>query len=322
VVENPLIVLAGPTAGGKSCLALALAEAFSAEIVSCDSIAVYRQMDIGSAKPSPADRARIPHHLLDVVFPSEPFTAGDYSRQARSALADIAARKRLPIVAGGTGLYLRALLDGLFPAPPTDLALRERLRKRPPTHLHRILTRLDPAAAQRIHPNDAPKLVRAVEVSLAARRPITGQWQAGRDALAGYRILRLGLAPPRPALYARIDQRAAAMFSQANNGGLLEETRNLLDRYGPQRPFTSLGYAQAWAVLRHEISLPEAIRQAQQGHRNYAKRQTTWFRKEAELHPVHWLPGTGDGPAILRQAVEIVEQFLTTEVGPPDHPPA
>ena len=283
LVDAPLVVLAGPTASGKSHLALRLAEAFQGEIVSCDSVAIYRDMEIGTAKPSIADRARVPHHLLDVVPPTEPFTAGDYSRQARRAIAEVTARNRLPIVAGGTGLYLRALIDGLFPAPPQQPALRERLRTRPAPHLHRILTRLDSTAAHRIHPNDAPKLVRAIEVSLAARRPITQQWQAGREALTGYRVLRIGLAPPRPALYARINQRAAAMFSPANNGGLLEETRSLLARYGPQRPFSSLGYAQASAVLRHELPLNEAIAQAQQGHRNYAKRQDTWLRKEPRL---------------------------------------
>ena len=305
--DQPLVVLAGPTASGKSHLALRLAEAFQGEIVSCDSVAVYREMEIGTAKPARADRTRIPHHLLDVASPTEPFTAGDYSRHARQALAEITSRNHLPIVAGGTGLYLRALLDGLFPAPPKQPALRGRLRTRPAPHLHRILTRLDPTAAQRIHPNDAPKLVRALEVSLTARRPITQQWQAGREALTGYRILRLGLDPPRPALYARINQRADAMFSPTNSGGLLEETRTLLARYGPQRPFTSLGYAQASAVLRQELPLNEAIAHAQQGHRNYAKRQSTWFRKEPAFL---WLRGFGDHPEIFLQARQEIATFL------------
>ncbi|WP_128912732.1 tRNA (adenosine(37)-N6)-dimethylallyltransferase MiaA [Granulicella sibirica] len=311
--ELPLIVLAGPTASGKSGLALRLAEHFDAEIISCDSVAVYRDMEIGTAKPSRADRARIPHHLIDVVPPTEPFTAGDFARHAREALEAIRSRNRLPIIAGGTGLYLRALLDGLFPAPPQQPALRERLRTRTSPHLHRVLTRLDPAAAALIHPNDLPKLVRAIEVSLAARQPLTEQWQKGRDALTGYRILRLGLQPPRPALYARINQRAARMFSSENEGGLIEETRNLIGKYGPQRPFTSLGYAEATAVLEGKLTPPEAIALAQQGHRNYAKRQATWFRKEPAFH---WLPSFGDDPATYTEALSLMHQHLERKPPP------
>ena len=285
--DPPLIVLAGPTASGKTGLALKLAEAIGGEIVCCDSMTVYREMEIGTAKPSASDRARIPHHLLDVIAPNQAFTAGDFSRQARASLAGITARGHIPIVAGGTGLYLRALIDGLFPAPPQDPALRERLRARPSGHLHRVLSRLDKAAASSIHPNDQPKLVRAIEVSLAARKPITEQWSLGRERLTGYRILRLGLQPDRAALYARIDNRAASMFTQ----GLVEETRTLLAKYGMQRSLQALGYAQACALLAGEITEPKAIAQAQQGHRNYAKRQGTWFRREPGFH---WLDGFGD----------------------------
>jgi len=303
----PLLVLAGPTASGKTSLALTLAERFSGEIVSCDSVAIYRGMEIGTAKPSLADRARVPHHMVDVVWPDEPFSAGDYSRLAREAILGIAQRGRLPIVAGGTGLYLRALLDGLFPAPEPNQPLRAKLRRRPAAHLHRILTRLDPAAARLIHANDKPKLVRAIEVTLAARQPITRQWQQGRDPLTGFRILRLGLNPPRAELYARIDRRAAAMF----DAGLVEETTQLVERYGFEcRPLTSLGYAQAVAVLRGEITLDEAVAQSQQGHRNYAKRQLTWFRKDTHLH---WLPGFGADPDIQAQAAtKLIEQELSS----------
>lgn len=305
LVEAPLIVLAGPTASGKTGLALRLAEAIDGEIVCCDSMTVYREMEIGTAKPSAEERARIPHHLLDVVSPNEHFTAGDFSRQARTALAEITARGRVPIIAGGTGLYLRALIDGLFPAPPQDPALRERLRQRESPHLHRILTRLDRAAAAIIHPNDQPKLVRAIEVSLAARKPITEQWSLGRERLTGYRILRLGLQPERAALYQRIDQRAATMFAR----GLVQETEALLARYGMQRSLQSLGYAEACAILTGEMTESDAIAQAQQGHRNYAKRQGTWFRREPEFQ---WLAGFGDGPIILRSALELATNFLTT----------
>jgi tRNA dimethylallyltransferase len=308
---RPLIALFGATASGKTALSLALAQRFGGEILSCDSVAVYRHMEVGTAKPSPAERALVPHHLLDLYDPTEACTAGDYARQARAVLASLAGRNTLPILAGGTGLYARALFDGLFPAPPQDPALRDLLRtraaRRGAEHLHRTLRRLDPAAADRIHPNDVPKVIRAIEVSLAARRPITEQWTAGRDALAGYRVLRLTLVPDRKELYQRIERRAAAMFAN----GLIEETRGLIERFGPDcRPFTSLGYAEAAAVLRGELTEAAAIAQAQQGHRNYAKRQGTWFRREAELHPTHLLSGVGDGLHIIALAGKLLANFL------------
>ncbi len=302
---QPLIVLAGPTASGKTALAVALAEQFAGEIVSCDSVAVYRGMEIGTAKPSLAERARVPHHLIDIAFPDQPCTAGLYARLAREAILGITQRNRLPIVAGGTGLYLRALLDGLFPAPPRNEPLRTKLRTRNSAHLHRILTRLDPAAARLIHANDTPKLIRAIEVTLAARQPITRQWQSGRDPLTGYRILRMGLDPPRPELYARINHRAAQMF----DSGLVEETTQLVERYSFDiRPLTSLGYAQAVAVLRQELTLDDAVKLAQQGHRNYAKRQLTWFRKDPAIQ---WLPHFGPDPEALAQATRLVQHHLT-----------
>jgi tRNA dimethylallyltransferase len=301
---NPLIVLAGPTASGKTALALVLAERFNGEIVSCDSVAVYRGMEIGTAKPTLDERARVPHHMIDIASPDQSCTAGDYSRQARESIAGITERGHVPIVAGGTGLYLRALLDGLFPAPQRNEALRTKLRQRDSAHLHRILIRLDPAATH-IHANDKPKLIRAIEVSLAARQPITQQWQQPRDALTGFRILRLGLNPPRAELYARVNHRAAEMFDR----GLVEETALLVERYGYDcRPLTSLGYAQAVAVLRGEIARDEAVAQAQQGHRNYAKRQLTWFRKDPEIH---WLPGTGSDDNIAVEATNLVARHLT-----------
>ncbi len=321
----PLIVLFGATASGKTALSLALAQRFGGEILSCDSVAVYRHMELGTAKPDAHERVMAPHHLLDLYEPSEACTAGDWARQARSALAEIRQRGKLPVIAGGTGLYLRALLDGLFPAPPADAALRQLLRRRAEVrgaaHLHRTLARLDPRAASLIHANDIPKAIRAIEVSLAARRPITEQWQQGRDALSGYSVLRLGLDPPRAELYSRINQRAEHMF----RAGLVEETRGLIARFGPDcRPFTSLGYAEAMQVIAGTLTEPEAIAHAQQGHRNYAKRQMTWFRREAELHPVHWLHGTGDSASIVAEAAALVESHLraTAAAKPPDHLPA
>lgn len=306
--EAPLLVVAGPTASGKTALAMALAEQLGGEIVSCDSVAVYRLMDIGSAKPTEEERARVPHHCLDLYWPDEACTAGDYARHARAAIADIRDRGRVPIVAGGTGLYLRALLQGLAPAPPRDEALRERLRqlaaKRGSEYLHRLLQRLDAQAARAIHANDTPKLIRSIEVTLAAKQPQTEQWQAGRDALQGYRVLQFALGPSREILYARINQRAAAMFER----GLVAETERLRSRFGEDcRSLTALGYVQAIAFLRGELSLEAAVAAAQQGHRNYAKRQMTWFRRETEMH---WLAGCGDEAAVQAEALVLARELF------------
>jgi tRNA dimethylallyltransferase len=304
-----LVVLLGPTASGKTALSLHLAERFHGEIVSCDSVAVYREFEIGTAKPALQERKRVPHHLIDVAGPAEQFTAGDYSRLARAAIAGIHARGHMPVVVGGTGLYLRALLEGLFAGPARSEELRERLRQRHaargPEHLHRVLRKLDPPAAAAIHANDVPKLIRAIEVCLSARQSMTAMWQSGRDPLRGFRILRIGLNPTREALYQRVNLRAQAMFAQ----GLVEETRMLKDRYGEAaRPLASLGYKQAQQFLCGELSLEQAIAAAQQGHRNYAKRQMTWFRREPD---VAWINGFGDDAKVQRQAEELVSKALT-----------
>ncbi|MGA3371149.1 MAG: tRNA (adenosine(37)-N6)-dimethylallyltransferase MiaA [Terracidiphilus sp.] len=308
---NPLaVLLLGPTGSGKTALSLALGERFGGEIVSCDSVAVYRGMDLGTAKPTAEERARLPHHLIDVADPDEPFTAGEYSRQARAALREIASRCRLPIVTGGTGLYLRALSEGLFAGPERQHELRARLESSRTTHgeawLHRLLRRLDPASAAHIHANDAPKLIRAIEVCLAARKPLSqmlGDQEKARNPLTGFRLLRIGLNPPRPELYKRLDRRCAAIFK----AGLIEETRGLLDRYGPVKALDSLGYRQAMAVLAGRLSEEAAISAARQGHRNYAKRQLTWFRREPE---VHWIAGFGDAPETQRITAELVQEDL------------
>lgn len=313
--EPLLVAILGPTASGKSALAVTLAQRFNGEIVSCDSVAVYRYFEIGTAKPSTQQRALALHHLLDVAEPGEPFTAGEYSRRARAAIGEIAQRGQLPIVVGGTGLYLRALLEGLFPGPERSEELRERLRERVEqrgsAHLHRILARLDPAAAEKIHENDAAKLIRAIEVCLASRSRMTELWQQ-RDPLRGYRILRIGLNPDRQELYERINARAQQMFDD----GLVEETKALIDRYGGRKNATaldSLGYRQAGQFLRGELSREQAIAAAQQGHRNYAKRQMTWFRREPE---VHWVDGFGDEAEVEKEAAELITaKRLTNATG-------
>jgi tRNA dimethylallyltransferase len=294
-----LVVVLGPTASGKTALSLALAQHFHGEIVNCDSVAMYREFEIGTAKPAAEERARAPHHLFDSVEPTAFITAGEYARRARGVLSEIRSRARLPIVVGGTGLYLRALLDGLFPGPQRSEELRERLRERAekPGHLHRILQRLDPATAEKVHSNDLPKLIRAIEVCLASRNPMSDLWKQGRDPLQGFRILRLGLNPDREALYARINERARHMFEI----GLVDETQRLLQKYGDAaRPLGSLGYKQAVQLLRGEMTRDAAIATAQQAHRNYSKRQMTWFRREPE---VSWLAGFGDDKSIQVQAI-------------------
>jgi tRNA dimethylallyltransferase len=311
VCEPLLIVLAGPTASGKTALSLALAARFSGEIVSCDSVAVYREFEIGTAKPTLEERARSLHHLIDLVGPTELMTAGEYARRAREVLRAIKDRRHLPIVVGGTGLYLRALLEGLAEGPQRSEDLRHRLRRsaerRGVAWLHRMLGRLDGVAAARIHPNDVPKVVRALEVCLSARRPITALWENGREPLHGFRILRLGLGPDRNALYTRINRRAERMFA----AGLVEETAALYARYGEAaRPLQATGYKQAMQMLQGSTDRKTALWAAQQAHRNYAKRQLTWFRREPGIH---WLKGFGDDPQIQAEALKLVETALTKE---------
>jgi len=302
-----LVVVLGPTGSGKTALSLALAERFDGEIVNCDSVAMYREFEIGTARPSLAERARVPHHLLDFVDPTACMTAGEYARQARVLLEEIRSRGRLPIVVGGTGLYLRALLEGLFPGPQRSEELRERLRQRAQkkgsTYLHRVLRRLDAAAARRIHGNDTPKLIRAIEVCLRSRQPMTEGWKQGRSSLEGFRVLRLGLNPGRDPLYERINRRAQQML----NAGLIEETERLLAKYGDAAwPLRSLGYQQVVQLLRGEMESETVLQAVQQAHRNYAKRQMTWFRREPE---VLWLPGFGDDPEMQRQALAQVAEL-------------
>lgn len=305
----PLVAVIGPTGSGKSDLALRIAAEFHGEILNCDSLQIYRHFDIGTAKTPPAERRGIPHHLIDIVAPDEIFTAGEFARRATDTLREISARNHLPVVAGGTGFYLRALLDGLFPGPARDEALRQRLayrQERRPGSLHRLLRRFDPAAGARIHPNDVPKLIRALEVCLLSRRPMTRMFAEGRRALEGYRTLKIGLSPDREALYERLDARCEAMF----RGGLVEEVRNILALgYSEQvKPFESHGYKQVLQMLNGELTEKDAIFYAQRNTRRYAKRQVTWFRQE---RGVEWLPGFGQDEHVQSAAVKLVCEFLT-----------
>jgi tRNA dimethylallyltransferase len=299
---SPLIAVLGPTGAGKSDLAIFLARALAGEILNCDSVQVYRGLDIGSAKTPLAARLGVPHHLIDIEDADADLTAGEYARIARQLLEDVKGREALPIVVGGTGFYLRALLDGLSPAPGRDEALRIRLsaiaRRRPPA-LHRFLQRRNPAHAARIHPNDHQKLIRAIELVSQAQMP------PPRQPLIGFRVLKLALNPERPALHARLNQRCEAMFAH----GLLEETRHLLASGVPSsaKALQSLGYKQALQVLEGGVPLGAALSECQAKTRQYAKRQMTWFRAEPG---VEWLTGFGTDPVVQTTALARAHEFL------------
>jgi len=309
VSPDPLLVaILGPTGSGKTALSIELATQFNGEIVNCDSVAIYSEFRLGTAKPTYEEQARVPHHLFDEIDPLNYTTAGEYARMARKVIQEIHERGALPIVVGGTGLYLRALLVGLFPGPERSEAVRERLRARAKEkgsqHLHRILRRMDKKAAEKIHANDVPKLIRAIEVSLSAKQPISEQWERGRDALRGFNVLRIGLDPDRDQLYQRLNQRVQAMFDQ----GLVEETEAQLKKYGEAaQPLSSIGYKQVVQLLRGDINRDAAITAVQQAHRNYAKRQMTWFRREPE---VSWISGFGDQSETLEHATGIIKKRL------------
>jgi len=297
-----LVAVVGPTASGKSALSLWLAERLGGEVIACDSTQLYRGFDIGTAKPNGAEQHAVPHHLLDVLRPAEEATAGGYRQMALPVLEDLRRRGRLPIFTVGTGLYLRALLDGLADLPQRSEELRERLRAsaagRTPGHLHRMLQRLDRGAARKIAANDEQKLIRAIEICILARKPLTEVHQTGRTPLHGWRALKLGLTPPREALYERIHGRTGEMLSR----GWMDEVRSLLGTGLPEnvKPFDFIGYRELRSVARGEMTLEAARTAIQQATRRYAKRQLTWFRKEPG---VHWLSGFGDDPAVRSAAL-------------------
>jgi tRNA dimethylallyltransferase len=306
--SSPIVTVLGPTGAGKSELGLALAEASDGEIMNCDSIQVYRGFQIGSAKVPAEARRGIPHHLIDILSPDQELTAGAYSHLARTVLDDLRAKRKVPIVVGGTGFYLKALLDGLSPAPGRDERLRARLgdiASREPLVLHRLLRRRDPTAAARIHPNDHQKLIRAIELTLLAGRSATEMQSLPRDALQSVSVLKIGLTPERLLLYERLNQRSAHMFEN----GLIAETQGMLDAgvSAGAKPLQSLGYKQAVNVITNQMTLCDAIQECQTKTRQYAKRQITWFRREPA---VNWLTGFGDEEQIQQQALELTDKFL------------
>lgn len=287
-------------------MALRLCRLFAGEIVNCDSLQLYRGFDIGTAKTPASERAGIAHHMLDVLAPTAVYSAGDYARAARAEIAAISLRKHLPVIVGGTGFYLRALLDGLPQLPERDPAVRARLadrEQRRPGSLHRLLTRLDPAAASRIHWRDTQKLIRALEIRLLTRTAAPAP--AGAEALRGYSIVKLGLSPDRRALYALLDARVVEMF----RAGLIEEVENLLASgcSGREKPFESLGYKQALQHVRGEMPLADAIASTQLETRQYAKRQWTWFRRDASIH---WLEGFGSSPEVQENAIALLRGVI------------
>jgi len=301
-----LVAVVGPTASGKSALGVWLAERVGGEIVACDSTQLYRGFDIGTAKPELAARHGIPHHLLDVLDATEEATAGGYAQIALRVLDDLRQRGRLPIFTVGTGLYLRALLEGLADLPQRSEELRKRLRSsaasRARGHLHRLLERLDSAAARKIAPNDEQKLIRAIEICLLARKPLSEVHRGGRSPLQGWRAVKIGLAPPREALYERIRMRTEEMFLK----GWVEEVRRLVASGFQEnaKPFDFIGYRELLAVVRGEMTLDAARTAVEQATRRYAKRQLTWFRKEPG---VRWLAGFGDDPKLQNDALEYLQ---------------
>ena len=307
--ELPLVVILGPTASGKSKLAVYVAKQLGGEVIACDSTQMYRGFDIGTAKPSAEEREGVLHHMMDLLEPGEEATAGGYRERAIAVLEDLRGRQRMPVFTAGTGLYLRALLEGLADVPQRSEGLRERLRasaaERGAGHLHRILRRLDAISAGKIASADEQKLIRAIEVCLLAKKPMSEVQRRGRTPLQGWRAVRIGLQPEREELHKRIQARTDAMLAS----GWIEEVRELAKGGFPDdaKPFEFIGYRELRAVVRGEMKLDEARAAIQQATRRYAKRQMTWFRREKS---VHWLNGFGADPGIQRRVLDIVREEL------------
>jgi len=314
----PLVTIVGATASGKSALGIFLAKEFGGEVVACDSTQLYRGFDVGTAKPTSAERANVPHHLLDILDPREDSTAGTYRERALAVLDDLRARSRMPIFTVGTGLYLRALLEGLADLPLRSDELRDRLRASAATrgagHLHKMLMRFDPRAAAQIASADEQKLIRAVEICMLTKKPISEVHRAGRTPLTGWHILKIGLQPEREALYDRIHKRTDAMLES----GWLGEVSKLTSSGLPEsaKPFQFIGYRELRSQLRGEIKLAAAREAIQQGTRQYAKRQLTWFRRETN---VHWFSGFGDDPDVRASARNWLSEQLAADSTPQEN---
>lgn len=308
----PAVAVLGPTGTGKSALAIVLALRFRGEVVSCDSTAVYRGFDIGTDKISSGARRGVPHHLIDVADPAEEYTAARYAREAAAAIRSIEARGSLPVVAGGTGFYYRALTRGLFPGPGKDRPLRERLgavaSRRGSPFLHRALRRVDPASAARIQPRDQMRLVRALEVYLLTGRPLSEHFASTASPLGARRFVTIGLRLPPAELDARLRRRVDAQFA----AGLVSEVQTLLASGVPEtaRPFTGLGYRQVLDLLRGVRNEEETRDLIVSETRRYARRQLIWFRKEPNLE---WIQGAGESPETIAAASRLVEGAVTRQ---------
>jgi tRNA dimethylallyltransferase len=303
------VAVLGPTATGKSALALAIAERYGGEIINCDSTAVYRGFDIGTDKIAAADRRGIPHHLIDVAEPTDDYTAAQYARDAAAVIRDVHARGRLPILAGGTGFYFRALTRGLFPGPGRDAALRQRLEsiaaRRDVTFLHRLLRKVDPESALRIQPRDLKRLVRALEVYVLTGKALTAHFADTQSPIPDVDVIEIGLRLPADDISRRVTRRVDEQFAR----GLLDEIRALLARGVPEaaRPFGGLVYRQAMEHLRGVRDERSTRALIAQENRRYARRQLIWFRKEPNLS---WFDGPGESAATIDAVQRVIAERL------------
>ncbi len=306
--NNPLVAIVGPTGSGKSDLALELGIKLGGEIVSCDALQIYQELEIGTAKPSPSARRLVAHHVMDCVAPSQDFSAADYISLAVPAIEDIRARGRLPLVVGGTGLYLRALMLGLFDGPGRSQTLRDRLQamedRRGPGFLYRLLARWDPPSTARIHRNDRVRLIRALEVRILTGEPMSTRMARRRSPIDEFQVILVGLSPERGALAERIARRAAVMI----DSGFTEEVRGLRERYGDDIPaFKAIGYREALDFLDGVTDIDRFRDLLTLATTQYAKRQMTWFRRE---EGVKWFHGGGDEAAIVDEVLDYLGTVL------------
>lgn len=311
-MDYPAVAIIGPTASGKSALGTMLAGEFRGEVVSCDALQVYRGLDIGTAKPTPVERGAISHHMIDLREPGEDFSAGEYQRLGREVLRQIRRRGHIPFLIGGTGLYLRALLEGLFEGPGRSAELRDRMRRivdrKGPACLYRALEKVDASSAARISPRDTARILRAYEVYLLTGRPISWWQSRPPNGLDGFRWIKIGIAWPRPILYRRIDERVDCMF----NAGFVEEVDRLRRSFpAASHAFKAIGYRQILELLEGRMSLEEARESTKRESRRYAKRQLTWFGRDSGIL---WLDGNLGRDGLVSEARESVRRFLESDV--------